>query len=92
MRLALCLILVLGGMLAFVLSFYVQHIALKRYGTADAPKRPMLNPRLWRLSWTASGWFSDARGLKLMRMGDVLLLLGSLCVIVGIVLHDSWFE
>jgi|GEM_PF-5355455 len=92
MLLAICVVLTLGGLIAVVAGLYLQHHALSQYGSESAPRMPSWNPRLWRLSWKTADWFSDPRGLTLLRAGDLLLIIGPLAAIAGIILKKIMLD
>jgi hypothetical protein len=69
-------------------GFCLQYTAFKRYGSATAPKGLTLNPKHWRLGWTASDWFDDPRGHRLFRIGDVLVMVGLVFAVTVIVVHN----
>ena len=80
--------LTLLGLLSMVAGFCIQRTTLTRYGSASAPKGLTWNPKRWRFGWTASEWFDDPRGLRLFRIGDVLVLAGLVFSITVILFHN----
>ena len=75
--------LTIFALICMVVGASLSYYALRRYGSAAAPKGVSFNPKNWRLVYLTRDWFTEKKGFWLFIIGIEILCGGPLVLIIA---------
>jgi hypothetical protein len=74
-------VLLLISAAALIGGLALDRHALARYGSAEAPRGILWDPRSWFRNWNSKRYFSESRGRQLSVLGRTMALIGSTIIL-----------